>query len=98
MWPLGYTFVKPPDIVPNYYAVLLIFDQSVREGNQYVFDRESENDGIGLSFSLKNISSTGATLVFSQYDENVLTGELIPADTQKAYDLTNRIAKMAYIC
>lgn len=58
----------------------LIFDQSVREGNLYVFDRESENDGIGLSFSLKNISSTGATLVFSQYDENALTGELIYGD------------------
>lgn len=58
----------------------LIFDQSMREGSLYIFDRESEKDEIGLSFSLKNISSTGATLVFSQYDENALAGELIYGD------------------
>ena len=58
----------------------LVFDQGVREGSLYIFDRESENDDLGLSFSLKNISSTGATLVFSQFDENAPAGELIYGD------------------
>lgn len=58
----------------------LVFDQSEREDSIYVFDRESENDEMGLSFSLKNISPTGATLVFCQFDENVFPGELIYGD------------------
>lgn len=58
----------------------LVFDRSVREDSVYVFDRESENDEMGLSFSLKNISSTGATLVFRQFDENAIDKELIYGD------------------
>lgn len=58
----------------------LVFDQSVKEDSIYVFDRESENDEMGLSFSLKNISSTGATLIFRQFDENAIAGELMYGD------------------
>lgn len=58
----------------------LVFEQSVKEDSIYVFDRESENDEMGLSFSLKNISPTGATLVFRQFDEDAIAGELIYGD------------------
>ena len=54
----------------------LSFDKDIKEGGAYVYCAESEAGDIGLSLSLKNISSTGATLVFRIYDENAPTGEL----------------------
>lgn len=54
----------------------LSFDTSVREGGAYIHSPESELDKIGLYLTLKNISPTGATLVFSQYDADAPTGEL----------------------
>lgn len=54
----------------------LSFDREQKEGGAYVYNAESEISGIGLYFSLKNISSTGATLVFRQYDADAPTGEL----------------------
>lgn len=54
----------------------LSFDTSVKEGGAYVYSRESEPEQIGLSFSLKNISSSGATLVFRNYDAKAPTGSL----------------------
>ena len=58
----------------------LSFDQSIREGSAYIDSSESEISEIGLSFSLKNISSTGATLVFRQYDADAPKGELVFGD------------------
>ena len=58
----------------------LSFDQSVREGGAYIDSNESEISEIGLSFSLKNISSTGATLIFRQYDADAPKGELVFGD------------------
>lgn len=54
----------------------LSFDQDDKEGGAYVYSRESEADKIGMYLSLKNISRTGATLVFHQYDAKAPTGEL----------------------
>lgn len=54
----------------------LSFQPSEREGGAYIYHAESEIDTLGLSFSLKNISPTGATLVFNQYDPDAPTGEL----------------------
>lgn len=56
----------------------LSFDPSTREGGAYIYnsDYDSDLDQIGLSFMLKNISSTGATLVFRNYDADAPTGEL----------------------
>lgn len=54
----------------------LSFDPSVRAGGAYVYSRESELDEVGLSFSLKNITPEGATLVFYQYDAGAATGSL----------------------
>lgn len=54
----------------------LSFDQSVKEGGAYIYDAESDINEIGLHFYLKNISSTGATLVYNQYDADAPTGEL----------------------
>lgn len=54
----------------------LSFDRTVKEGGAYVYNRDSEIDEIALQLSLKNISSTGATLVFNQYDKEAPTGEL----------------------
>lgn len=54
----------------------LSFDTAVKEGGAYVYSKESEIDEIALQLSLKNISSTGATLVFDQYDKEAPTGEL----------------------
>lgn len=58
----------------------LSFDQSVREGGAYIESSESQIDEIGVSFSLKNISSTGATLIFRQYDADAPKGELVFGD------------------
>lgn len=52
------------------------FDTTLREGGAYIYNDASEINQIGLSLSLKNISATGATLVFSQYDADAPTGEL----------------------
>ncbi len=54
----------------------LTFDTSKRSGAAYIYSRESEAEQIGVSFTLKNISSTGATLVFQQYDGDAATGDL----------------------
>lgn len=54
----------------------LSFDQDDKEGGAYVYSKESEADKIGMYLSLKNISRTGATLVFHQYDAKAPTGEL----------------------
>lgn len=56
------------------------FDVQTREGAVCVYSPESEISAIGLSFSLKNISPTGATLVFRQYDADAPAGELICGD------------------
>lgn len=54
----------------------LSFDTSVKEGGAYIYTQESEIEAIALQLSLKNISSTGVTLVFNQYDKDAPTGEL----------------------
>lgn len=54
----------------------LTYEPDVREGAAFVFDSESENDRIGLSFSMKEITPTGATLVYDQYDAEAPTGQL----------------------
>lgn len=54
----------------------LSFDKHDKEGGAYVYSQESEADKIGMYLSLKNISRTGATLVFHQYDAKAPTGEL----------------------
>lgn len=54
----------------------LSFLPQEREGGAYIYHEESELEALGLSFSLKNISPTGATLVFNQYDPDAPTGEL----------------------
>ena len=54
----------------------LSFDKDDKEGGVYVYSKESEADKIGLSLSLKNISRSGATLVFDQYDAEAPTGDL----------------------
>lgn len=55
----------------------LSYDQSVKEGGAYIHNEESEIKEIALYFSLKNITPTGATLVFNQYDANAPKGELM---------------------
>ena len=55
----------------------LSYDQSLKEGGAYVYNDESWIMEIELNFSLKNISPTGATLVFNQHDANAPKGELI---------------------
>ncbi|MCM1184770.1 MAG: hypothetical protein NC337_15490 [Roseburia sp.] len=50
------------------------FDPEIREGGAYVDSHGSEIEQIGLFFSLKNISPTGATMVFRQYDATAPTG------------------------
>lgn len=52
------------------------FDNTVKEGGAYVYSEESEVSEIALSLSIKNISSTGADLVFYQYDKEAPDGEL----------------------
>ncbi|MDE7416950.1 MAG: hypothetical protein K2N44_11765 [Lachnospiraceae bacterium] len=54
----------------------LSFDPTIKEGGAYIYNSAYELDQIGLSFTLKNISSTGATLVFRNYDAGAPTGEL----------------------
>lgn len=47
-----------------------------QEGGAYVYHAESEASELGLLFSLKNITPSGAVLVFDQYDSEAPTGEL----------------------
>lgn len=54
----------------------LSFDTAIKEGGAYIYNRTYDLDQIGLSFTLKNISSTGATLVFYNYDADAPTGTL----------------------
>ena len=55
----------------------LSYDQSIKEGGVYIDSEDSEIKEIALYFSLKNITPTGATLVFNQYDANAPKGELM---------------------
>ncbi len=55
----------------------LIFRPDVREGGAYVYSKESEIPEIGLYFTLKNITSTGGTLVWNQHESDKLKGELL---------------------
>ena len=48
-----------------------------KEEGIYVYSEESQISEIALSFSLKSVSPTGATLVFDQYDANAPRGELM---------------------
>ena len=48
-----------------------------KEEGIYVYNEEAQISEIALSFSLKNISPTGATLVFDQYDTDSPKGELM---------------------
>ena len=54
----------------------LSFEPDVREGGAYVNSEQSELTEIGLYLSLKNVSATGATLVWNHYDPEAATGEL----------------------
>ncbi len=56
----------------------LSFDSTTKEGGAYLYnsDYDSDLDQIGLSFTLKKISPSGATLVFRNYDTDAPTGEL----------------------
>lgn len=54
----------------------LSFNQDIKEGGAYVYNVASEVSEIALSFSLKDIFPTGATLVFNQYDADAPAGEL----------------------
>lgn len=55
----------------------LSFDTGRKGNNTYIDDLDSEAEEIALSLSLKNITPTGATLVFEQYDREAPAGELI---------------------
>lgn len=55
----------------------LSYDKNIKEGGANVSSEESQLSEIAVSFSLKNISPTGATLVFNQYDAEAPKGELI---------------------
>lgn len=54
----------------------LSFNAAIKEGGAFQYNAESECDNIALSFTLKNITPTGATLVFHCYDADAPTGEL----------------------
>lgn len=58
----------------------LRFDPDTREGSTYVFTLEAESTDIGLNFSLKDISATGATLVYDQFDGSLPSGRLQDGD------------------
>lgn len=58
----------------------LVFDPAAREGSACIYKNESENEQIGLHLSLEGISSTGATLCYSQYDKDAPTGQLQDGD------------------
>ena len=54
----------------------LSYDPSVKEGGACIDSEESEIKELALYLRLKNISPTGATLVFRQYDAEAPKGEL----------------------
>ncbi|MCI8801185.1 MAG: hypothetical protein HFH88_15435 [Lachnospiraceae bacterium] len=54
----------------------LSFEPEMREGGACVDSEQSELTEIGLHLSLKNVSATGATLVWNHYDPEAATGEL----------------------
>lgn len=56
------------------------FDRNAKEGGAYVYSAEAEAAEIRLWFSLKQITPTGATLVFLQYDAQAPDGELSYGD------------------
>jgi hypothetical protein len=56
------------------------FDTTLKEGGAYVYNEESEATDIGLYFTLKKITATGAVMVFNQYDANNQSGELMYGD------------------
>lgn len=56
------------------------FDPNAREGGAYIYSSESDAEKIGLSLSLKQITPTGATLIFHQYDDEAPDGELTYGD------------------
>lgn len=55
----------------------LAYDKNVKEGGACIDSEESEVKEIALYFALKNITPTGATLVFRQNDANAPKGELM---------------------
>ena len=58
----------------------LSFEPDVKEGGAYIYSTESNIEKLGLFFSLKNITPTGATLVFNQHYTDSPEGELIYGD------------------
>ena len=52
-------------------------NEQAKKDGIYVYNEESQISEIALSFSLKNISPTGAPLVFEQYDADAPKGELM---------------------
>ncbi len=54
----------------------LKFNSNKTEGTAFVYTPESESDDIAVAMDLQNISSTGATIRFRQYEE-CNTGELV---------------------
>ena len=61
---------------PEIEVTLDLSENVTKEEGIYVYNGESQISEIALSFSLKNISPTGATLVFDQYDADAPKGEL----------------------
>ena len=58
----------------------LSFARDVREGGASITSKESDIDSIALHVSLKDITPTGATFVFTQYDTKESKGELVYGD------------------
>lgn len=54
----------------------LSFDRDRREGGAYLYSSDSDVPEIGLTFSVRQITPSGAVLVFSQYDPDASSGEL----------------------
>ncbi len=54
----------------------LSFDRDRREGGAYLYSSDSDVPEIGLTFSVRQITPSGAALVFSQYDPDLPSGEL----------------------
>ena len=67
----------PDGLVSEYEWNNVSTENVTKEEGIYVYDEESQISEIALSFSLKNISTTGATLIFDQYDADAPKGELM---------------------
>ena len=52
-------------------------DKQTKKEGEYVYNEESQIPEIALSVSLKDITPTGATFVFDQYDADAPEGELV---------------------